>query len=135
MCTSATSYVYVCYFLCVRLLLFTGLKPDFLPLNRPQVMTSVVSIICEHIAQDLVALNLSNNRLSSLVHLEKAVSSTPNLQGLDLSNNPEVHSLESIDSYSIYFKFGRIQLLHSGMAAVTVEFSSCCPLVLLVFKS
>ncbi|KAF6034901.1 hypothetical protein EB796_006793 [Bugula neritina] len=71
----------------------SNLKPDFLPLNRPQVMTSVVSIICEHIAQDLVALNLSNNRLSSLVHLRRLCPPPSTCRARSL-NNPELRESE-----------------------------------------
>lgn len=49
-------------------------------------MTAVVSIIAEHIPE-LVALNLSHNRLTSLEILEKLVPNTPSLLGLDLSHN------------------------------------------------
>ncbi|XP_067940028.1 nuclear RNA export factor 1-like [Watersipora subatra] len=69
-----------------------GLKPECLPLNRRSVMTAVVSIIAEHIPE-LVALNLSHNRLTSLEILEKLVPNTPSLLGLDLSHN-EVRDTE-----------------------------------------
>lgn len=55
-------------------------------------MTAIVNTVKQHIP-DLVALNLSNNRLSSLQYLQPLVAATPNLVGLDLSNNAEVRAL------------------------------------------
>lgn len=62
-------------------------------------MTAVVNIIKAHIPE-LVALNLSNNRLNTLVYLQPLVSATPNMVGLDLSDNAEV--LYHRPSYSPY---------------------------------
>ena len=62
-------------------------------------MTAVVNIISEHIPE-LVALDLSSNRLTSLETLEKLVDRTPHVQGLDLSNNEVILSVNfSIESY------------------------------------
>lgn len=66
-----------------------ALKPDVLPLNRNAVMAAVVKVIEEYIPE-VVALNLSGNRLSSLLNLSRLVEKTPNVVGLDLSDNPEV---------------------------------------------
>ena len=68
---------------------FVGLKPDILPLNRNSVMSTVVNVIGEHIPE-VKAINLSSNRLTNLHLLSSLVEKTPNVQGLDLSNNSDV---------------------------------------------
>lgn len=87
--TRAASYPrHACYLL-LTVAVVPALKPDVLPLNRNAVISAVVKVIEEHIPE-LMALNLSGNRLSSLHNLSRLVEKTPNLVGLDLSDNPEV---------------------------------------------
>ena len=80
---------------------FVGLKPDILPLNRNSVMSTVVNVIGEHIPE-VKAINLSSNRLTNLHLLSSLVEKTPNVQGLDLSNNSDVSTNHPTLMVNIY---------------------------------
>lgn len=62
----------------------------YLPLSRETVLMCVIKKIKDHFS-DIVALGLSNNRLSSLRELSHLATSCHELKALDLSNNKVIN--------------------------------------------
>ncbi|XP_029634622.1 nuclear RNA export factor 1 [Octopus sinensis] len=75
---------------------------SFMALNRPQVMTNVVTIIKENIPE-LVSLDISCNKLVTLEYLSPLVSYTPHLKNLNLGKNTlkSIEELEKIKDWKL----------------------------------
>uniref|UniRef100_A0A1B6IB65 NTF2 domain-containing protein n=1 Tax=Homalodisca liturata TaxID=320908 RepID=A0A1B6IB65_9HEMI len=69
----------------------------FCPLNRTNVMTAAIQIIAESIP-DLMALNLSENKLTAVDCLKILKTSTPNLKVLHIGKN-NIRSMSQFDSF------------------------------------
>jgi len=68
----------------------TGL---FLPASKKNVLEEIVNIIIENVP-DVVAINLSDNRIYSLDPLKSIVTSCPNVKAIDLSKNSISQKME-----------------------------------------
>ncbi|XP_014285683.1 nuclear RNA export factor 1 isoform X2 [Halyomorpha halys] len=69
----------------------------FCPLNRPNIMMAVLDIIGE-IIPDLIALDLSDNKLNVTEHMKLMVEKCPNVKMLHLGNNKlrDIKQLEAL---------------------------------------
>lgn len=68
----------------------------FCPLNRPNIMMAVLDIIGE-IIPDLIALDLSENKLNVTEHMKLMVEKCPNVKMLHLGNN-KLRDVKQLDS-------------------------------------
>ncbi|CAH1388536.1 unnamed protein product [Nezara viridula] len=68
----------------------------FVPLNRPNIMMAVLDIIGE-IIPDLIALDLSDNKLNVTEHMKLMVEKCPNVKMLHLGNN-KLRDIKQLDS-------------------------------------
>lgn len=58
----------------------------FCPLNRPNIMTTVINIVGEA-ASDLVALDLSSNKINATDHMKIMIEKVPHLKSLHIGKN------------------------------------------------
>ncbi|XP_071441376.1 nuclear RNA export factor 1-like [Hetaerina americana] len=71
-------------------------QDSFCALSRPNLMIAVMDIISENIP-DLVALNLSENKIHTIDHLSSLSKKTPSLKILHLGRN-KIHEMTQLNS-------------------------------------